>query len=545
MLQRLINSVQTSPRLQTQETVLRPGQVVQGTIIEKLPGDMAVVQINNTKMIAKIEAPLQENGRYALQVQQMDNGQIVLKVVQPQGQIDAQIATLLKQLGVTSPTTEMKQLATMLINNNIPLTGAKFTELTNVLTKMPLGQEELQAIRLLIQKDLPLTETTIKSVLAYEKSPSLQKEIINVMNALTNEKELPKAAGQLREFLSTTYQSKQQDALVQVLTQGVIGKDKGGIESLLQKMNIGNLPEQVGSKAVQPSGALPVTELGRSESVKNMPPEQFVSFVKELPTKQEQVQQLLSYLNKDVSASKALQQFTMLVEKLPQLTQQEQQVVTKAMDSAFMMPSGKELASHMKLIVQSLGLEWEHSISGQQQKQEQLTSLKPLLLEALEEPLAQHTKGQMESLVHRITGQQLLSQETVGPMLHVTTHIPFTITGALRDVQIEWSGKETKDGQIDTDFCRIFFYLQLEALQDTGIDVHIQNRIVQITVLNNTEGLERIIPVYQQSLKEHLHGLRYELSAINVRPFTEEKVGNKTPSKSYYPRTYNGVDLHI
>jgi hypothetical protein len=551
MLQRLLNSVQASSTVQTKETVLRPGQVVQGTVMEKLPGDMAVVQINNTKMIAKIEAPLQENGRYVLQVQQSENGQLVLKVVQPNNTlpVDEKVALLLKQLGV-SATSEMKQLATMLLNNNIPITNEKLQQLANLLTKMPLGEDELQAIRLLIQKDLPITETTVKSVLTYEKSHSLQKEIMNVMNALMNEKELSKTVGQLKEFLTTTYQSKQQDAFIQMLTQGMVGKDRAVVESLLHKMNLSNQavtpPEQaVIQQQAQTGGTLHVTEVGRSESVRNMMPEQFISVVKELPSKQEQVQQLLSYFNKDTPASTATQQFGALLEKLPQLTKQEQSVLTKVMNDVFTMPSGKELASHMKVIVESLGLQWEQSLASKQQKQDQITVLKPLLLQALEEPLTPQTKGQIESLVHRITGQQLLSQETVGPMLHVTSHIPLTMTGVLRDVQIEWSGKETKDGQIDTDFCRIFFYLQLDALQDTGVDVHIQNRIVQITVLNNTEGLNRIVPVYQQSLKDHLHGLNYELSAIKVRPFAEEKAGDRKQSKSYYQRTYSGVDLHI
>ncbi|GGE65731.1 hypothetical protein [Priestia taiwanensis] len=544
MLQRLLNSVQASSAVQAKETVLRPGQVVQGTIMEKLPGDMAVVQINNTKMLAKIEAPLEENGRYVLQVKQSENGQLVLKVMQPGNTLsmDERVSLLLKQVGV-SGTLEMKQLATMLLNNNIPLTQAKLQQLANVLAKMPLGEEELQAIRLLIQKDLPLTETTIKSVTTYEKNPSLQQGITNVLSALMNEEELPKAAGQLKEFLTTTYQGKQQDALIRLLTEGIVGKENRVVESLLQKMNISNTKVPVEQVNVS-NGTLPMAEVSRNEQVKNMTPEQFISFVKELPSKQEQVHQLLSYFSKDTLPSTAVQQFAMLSEKMPQLTKQEQQVLTKVMNDVFAMPAGKELASHMKMVIESLGLEWEQSLTGRQQKQEHMNTLKPLLLQTLEEPLTSQTKSQIEVLVHRITGQQLLSQETVGPMLHVVTHIPMTMAGVLRDVQIEWSGKETKDGQIDTDFCRIFFYLQLEALQDTGIDVHIQNRIVQITVLNNTDGLERIIPMYQESLRQHLQGLNYELSAIKVRPFGEEKV-ERIQGQSYYSKTYSGVDLHV
>lgn len=53
---------------------------------------------------------------------------------------------------------------------------------------------------------------------------------------------------------------------------------------------------------------------------------------------------------------------------------------------------------------------------------------------------------------------------------------------------MEW--KNEKDGKIDSNYARILFYLNLEALKETVIDMQVQNRIVSIYVYNELEGLD-------------------------------------------------------
>ena len=49
-----------------------------------------------------------------------------------------------------------------------------------------------------------------------------------------------------------------------------------------------------------------------------------------------------------------------------------------------------------------------------------------------------------------------------------------------------------EDGKIDADFARILFYLELESIEKTIIDMQVQNRVVTVTVFNADETLKSI-----------------------------------------------------
>ena len=47
-----------------------------------------------------------------------------------------------------------------------------------------------------------------------------------------------------------------------------------------------------------------------------------------------------------------------------------------------------------------------------------------------------------------------------------------------------------EDGKIDPDFARILFYLDLESINKTVIDMQVQNRVVTVTVFNEDDTLK-------------------------------------------------------
>ena len=47
-----------------------------------------------------------------------------------------------------------------------------------------------------------------------------------------------------------------------------------------------------------------------------------------------------------------------------------------------------------------------------------------------------------------------------------------------------------KDGKIDPDFARILFYLDLESIDKTIIDMQVQNSVVSVTVFNADDTLK-------------------------------------------------------
>ena len=207
--------------------------------------------------------------------------------------------------------------------------------------------------------------------------------------------------------------------------------------------------------------------------------------------------------------------------------------------------NSSEIKQLLQSMIHSLGLDYEKQLLTKNGENpiEALQSLKPLLMGAIKEL---GTQGkELEPLLNRITGLQILSQDVTGPMQNMVMQLPFTLAGKQTDVTIQWNGRKTKAGQIDPDYCRILFYLDLQSLKQTVIDMQIQNRNIHVSVMNETKELEPLITALTPTLKEKLENIGYTLSFIKVLSSSEKtKIDSKQPdffSKEFIQR----VDIKI
>src|SRR5690625_745094 len=88
------------------------------------------------------------------------------------------------------------------------------------------------------------------------------------------------------------------------------------------------------------------------------------------------------------------------------------------------------------------------------------------------------------------------------------------------DIEIEFYSRKDKDAKIDPDYCRIAFYLELDQLKTTIIDMNVQNRLIHLTVYNN-EDISDQLKQYQPLLKSGLEKFSYHLSTISHKPLSE------------------------
>jgi hypothetical protein len=211
--------------------------------------------------------------------------------------------------------------------------------------------------------------------------------------------------------------------------------------------------------------------------------------------------------------------------------------------------SGLEVKHTLQTIVQSLGIEYEKELNlwlkDNQNSFESLHSLKPLLMSAITEL---GTSGkELEPLLNRITGMQLISQDASGPMLQMLMQLPITFGDKQSEVTLQWSGRKTNTGQIDPDYCRILFYLDLERMKQTVIDMQIQNKVIHVTVINDTKEIESIVSFLTPTLKEKLESIGYQLSFIKVIPSIEQRKVDPRPLNpiNLYKEFYQGVDVKI
>jgi hypothetical protein len=211
--------------------------------------------------------------------------------------------------------------------------------------------------------------------------------------------------------------------------------------------------------------------------------------------------------------------------------------------------TGLEVKQMLQTMVQSLGLDYEKDVQlwakDKEKSIESLNSLKPLLLEAMTE-LGGRGK-ELEPLLNRLTGMQLISQNTIGPMQQILMQLPLSFGEKQADVTIQWSGRKTSNGQIDPDYCRILFYLDLQSLNQTVIDMQIQNRVIHVSVINDTKEIEPIVIALTPPLTEKLASIGYTLSFIKVNPSFEtiKKEPNQMKPNFFSSDLYQKVDLKI
>jgi hypothetical protein len=198
-----------------------------------------------------------------------------------------------------------------------------------------------------------------------------------------------------------------------------------------------------------------------------------------------------------------------------------------------------------------LGLNLEHVLSEAQIQPEssEFDTLKPLLLRMLQDNLPMSLKETAEQLLNRITAQQILSQDT-GPIQNIFMQIPLVLANHHSDMTIQWTGRKKSDGSIDPDYCRVLFYLELEHLKLTVVDMVVQNRVMKIKIINEDNiEIEHLAKPFIASLKQNLEQMDYKLSAITFETTKEHGKENNKVSKVSIPtfdnKIYSGVDFRI
>lgn len=247
----------------------------------------------------------------------------------------------------------------------------------------------------------------------------------------------------------------------------------------------------------------------------------------------QQLEKLHSYLeNPKFSSSESIQQLKQLIS------------IILGNQSINELENGREVKNMLQKMIQSLGLEYEKELrvglKDNQSSFESLHSLKPMIMSVMNEPGI--SRNELEPILHRLTGMQLIAQDFTGPMQQMTMQLPIALGEKQTDVTIQWEGRKKSNGQLDPDYCRILFYLELQSLNKTMIDMQIQNRIVHVSVMNDTEELESIVKQLTPTLKQKLENLGYQLSFIKVIPSFEKGYSQKNILPSDF---YEGVDVKI
>ncbi|MFJ5769957.1 hypothetical protein [Psychrobacillus sp. NPDC093180] len=206
---------------------------------------------------------------------------------------------------------------------------------------------------------------------------------------------------------------------------------------------------------------------------------------------------------------------------------------------------GKAFEHAMKQVLKSLGFSYEAKLGTNSEEIRNIAhQLKPQLVELLQNhTITASLKESAEMLLGRMNGLQILSGEN-GPQHQLLMQVPLEFLGKKMDATLEWNGRMKEDGKIDSDFARIMFYLKLETLDETVVDMQVQNRIVTINVFNKDAQLQQIANAFKSALKDGLSSVGYTLSGVFMKTFEEQQLASKLQSKVASKQS-QGVDIRI
>lgn len=206
----------------------------------------------------------------------------------------------------------------------------------------------------------------------------------------------------------------------------------------------------------------------------------------------------------------------------------------------------RQIEQAMKSVLRSLGLNYEPLLASS--KADQLDtisqSLKPQLLNLLQDgQLPTPIRDAAETLLARVNGMQLLSTDN-GHQHQIVMQVPLDFLGKRMDATLHWNGRMKDDGKIDSNFARVLFYLQMESIEETVIDMQVQNRIVSITVFNENDNLQPLATALNVMLANGLEEKGYQLSGVQIKSF-EQQTTSSTKVANGDEKPHSGVDIRI
>ncbi|MEC1301618.1 hypothetical protein [Lysinibacillus capsici] len=222
-----------------------------------------------------------------------------------------------------------------------------------------------------------------------------------------------------------------------------------------------------------------------------------------------------------------------------------QQVVTQAEALVQNSMDSKAMEHALKTVLKNLGISYEATLGNKSADLHMIAhQLKPQLHTLLQETnIPPQMKEAAEMLMMRMNGMQLSSGEN-GHQHQLIMQVPLEFFGKKMDATLQWNGRMKDNGKIDANYARVLFYLQMASMQETVIDMQVQNRVVTVTVFNENSEIQSLAEPLKAALKIGLAEKNYQLSGVFIKQFDKgqtEKVGPVVEQRE----EQSGVDIRV
>lgn len=222
-----------------------------------------------------------------------------------------------------------------------------------------------------------------------------------------------------------------------------------------------------------------------------------------------------------------------------------QQIVTQADALVQNSMDSKAMEHAMKTVLKNLGISYEATLGNKSADLQMIAhQLKPQLHTLLQETnMTPQLKEAAEMLMTRMNGMQLSSGEN-GHQHQLIMQVPLEFFGKRMDATLQWNGRMKDDGKIDANYARVLFYLQMASMQETVIDMQVQNRVVTVTVFNENSQIQSLAEPLKAALKKGLAEKNYQLSGVFMKQFDEDLAVKNGPVVEQQEEQ-SGVDIRV
>lgn len=562
---------------------LQEGQVFSGKAVKVLSGQMAEIAALGQRLTAQLQSPLQAGERYIFQVASVEKG-IQLNVLTdyaPVRRPSDQAALLLDKLQLPH-TKEHTAFTALAIESGKALSKDMIQTVSAWLGKAGLN-DGIEALRFMISRNLPLTEPVFQALVSARSADTMTSKMTALQQMLPQAPGEGSAASALQKIftvqpgsqadnpnakaqrLALALQSTDPSTRIAAMKeiQPLLSASPGAITSLDQVDEA--LAAAARKTSPPPAGmpqALSVVHTLKQALVQltsqTVTPEAIQSFKEAvsatIPLQHPDRQKMLMQLDEQAASLKLSQPIdaktgaALLQTALAATLQSEDQAAARL---AVLMggeprPSADPSANFLRDVFRFVGVDHEAMLASKGQADSSQT-IKQELLKLMGETMPAPIREAAEQIVGRLNAQHILSTEN-GPLQQLVLQAPLQFAEFKGDVTIKWQGKKKNDGKIDADFCRVLFYVDMPNLQNTVIDMQVQNRIVHIHLAADAPVplMKKASDGAVETLKTALAESGYRLSGVHFKEPQEAAEKAKPPlARIMDEEGYMGVDIRI
>lgn len=553
---------------------LREEQIIQGKILKLYPNNRAQIQLGFHQLIAQLEASLTLGEKYFFQVQNTDN-LTQLKVIGDtlNHQSQTNLEDFVRQLGI-KPTKTNLAFVDNLFQNKIPFDKAQLQQALALVNRAENKTQAIPVLKGMIENRLPMTDTVFQALFSkasgdftnavrqfgqdipHQRRHDYPSELIKNIT-----EQLAKLSGTSKINLSSLQPLMEDQAISRIL------KASGVLQGNIQFSSLSDTVNRDSSqllKALNPQFDLSTNQtliqnLSKIETIIQNANYMFNKWGEVIQTSISNNTGLKPDIFTSLMQDLAQNPITFSQNKQSVLLNQPQQLQTFIQDLNVLTHKGNyekldrvvfQLVKDIFLdqtnqVLKDVGLNYEKVVA--QEENNPTNTLKGMLMQLVQSGDTSTTNNEQASkLLHFINGLQLQSVNESAKFIEANLVLPGGSLGLEQDVEMTFEGQKDDNGEINPNFCRIVFYLDLANIKKTVVDMNVQKRAVSLTILNDFP-IDGITNAMKPLLKEGLQQLDYHLSSVTHRPLTNQESVSRDKKITYKAQqvSYEGVDFRI